>query len=196
MKTKLLIGLLSSAILSTLLYLRNIIGGQILICIFLVIMGVAYVVVDSILLEKGRDSTLLLKASGFLLAAVILVFGWYIPSKYEYQLYTKGIQAVATVSKYEKTVSSGRKGRVRYNHTHTIVYEGYTTKLDLPEQYTVGTQLHIRYLPSYPKFARIIEPGATVYSMLDWGTGVMFLIVVILIGFSGLYLKEFSAPAP
>lgn len=196
MKNRLLVGLLLGTFVATLLYAFGIISGDIFLCVAACLVVGGYIVVDSLLLEKGRDSVLLLKALGAILLAVIMAGGSYITLKNDYNLIVNGTQTIARVSGYEKTVSIGRRGRVGSLHTHTIVYEGHTAKLNLEEQYPIGTQLPVRYLPSYPKFVRAMKPDVTAYSLLDWGTGVFFLFVCYLLFLGGWYVKEFLYPNP
>jgi len=193
MKVKLLLGFIAALGLSVLLYLRNVIGVELLVCIVLAGTVAIYIVTDNILMDKGRDSTVLIKAVFFLVLAGVMAFLWYTTIKYDYELYTQGIKSVAVVAGYERTVTSGRRGRVRFHDTHTLTYEGYSTKLDLDKQYPVGTRFPIRYLPSNPKFARVIDPSATISSTFGLGDVFMFCLMLLFVGLGFVYVKEFAS---
>jgi hypothetical protein len=193
MKIKLLFGFIATVGLSVLLYFKGVIGVGLLVCVALAGVVATYIVIDNILMDKGRDSTVLIKAGFFFILAVAMAFLWYTTIKYDYKLYTHGIKSVAVVTGYERTVTSGRRGRVRFHDTHTLTYEGYSTKLDLDKQYPVGTRLPVRYLQSNPKFARVIDPSATISSTFGFGDVFMACLMLLWVGLGLIYLKEFAS---
>lgn len=196
MKIKLLLGFIAALGLSVLLYLKDVIGVEFLICVVLAGIVAIYIVADNILMDKGRDSTVLIKGGFFLVLAGVMAFLWYTTIKYDYKLYTQGIKSVAVVAGYERTATGGRRGRVRFHDTHTLTYEGYSTKLDLDKQYPLGAKLPIRYLPSNPKFVRVIDPNATISSTFGIGDVFMGCIMLLFVGVGLIYVKEFASSRP
>jgi len=105
-----------------------------------------------------------------------------------------GQTSVGTVIEYKYSQNMGRKGRIRRNHEHYILYDGNKKWFNLERKYPVQRQFYVTYSINDPKLVKITsEKGIWSNAISEMGIFMIFLVGgIILFGVAGIsYLKDF-----
>ena len=95
---------------------------------------------------------------------------------------------VGSVIDYKYEQRTKRKGRIRREHNHLIVYEGNRKWFDLGRQYPSESQFHIRYSTKDPEIARVTREKSLwrlLQQELGW-TGLFLAAGFLLFGYNTL----------
>ena len=131
----------------------------------------------------------MLKAAGFLLLGVVLVWLGFDQARQTFLLGTQGREAVATVVSLDSTSSRHNtfRGRV-YTYDYTIAFAGHTTKWSIHEHLDPGIQFWIVFLPKDPDMflpGREVESAFALAKREHGITGMLLLPAFMLFAVGG-----------
>jgi hypothetical protein len=102
------------------------------------------------------------------------------------KLSVNGRSAMASVVDYKYEQSRGRKGRVYRHHYHTLVYNGFSKKVDLGQSYQMGTRFSVIYLPSNPPTMKLADANISFWRLATRDHGALFLLFCF--GITGFFI--------